>query len=218
MKGFLIGVLLISSLTISACAGVLIGMVPVQSETNYEITNEPVEVVETISAETETENSIEETQEPAPEQELSFDPVEYFDEAAGIVMYHPADWTVLSRENVGDRGSQAALLSVGSTLEQVAEDGARITLVMYKWDPKNDLAAFVTQRETAWEASGFKFAREESFLMKDGREVVLYMVTVGEGSQALFAFTTAGEDYLQLAGEGDLALCKEIISTIQSLE
>jgi hypothetical protein len=205
---------LISTLALSACGGSLLWFIPVSSETTYESTNEPIEVVETLPAEYEL--PIVETEETEPV--LSFAAAEYRDEEAGIALYYPVEWSVLPREQVGERGSQAALLSAGSTLEQVAENGSRVTLVLYKWDPKNDLAAFIAQRELAWEASGFEFAREDGFLMEDGREVVLYTVVVGDGNEALFAFTTAGEDYLQIAGEGDLALCREIIASIQSLE
>jgi len=218
MRFILLVMVVISAFALSACGPSLLWLLPVTSETTQDSSVEPIEVVETLPAEVEFGSPITETEEPATTPVLSFEAAKYVDEEAGIVLYHPVDWTVLPREQVGERGSQAALLSTGSTLEQVAENGSRVTLVLYKWDPKNDLAAFIAQRELAWEASGFEFAREDGFLMEDGREVVLYTVVVGDGNEALFAFTTAGEDYLQIAGEGDLALCREIIASIQSLE
>lgn len=209
---------LISALALSACGGSLLWFLPVSSETTYESTNEPIEVVETLPAAPESELPGVETEAPAESPVLSFEAVEYIDESAGVKLYHPVDWSVLPREQVGERGSQAALLSVGSTLEQVAESGSRLTLVLYTWDPKNDLVAFIAQRELAWEASGFEFVRQDTFQLEDGREVVLFAVKVGDGSDALFAFTTAGEDYLQIAGEGDLDLCKEIILSLTAVD
>jgi len=213
---FLFGMLLVSTLALSACAAPLLGLIPVRSETTYESEELPIEVVETLPIDSGADVPEGVTEEPASQPVFSFNAAEFVDEDAGVKLYHPADWTVLPREQVGDRGSQAALLSPGSTLEQVTEGGSRITLVLYKWDPKNDLTAFVAQRELAWEASGFEFNRQENFLLEDGREVVWFQVMVGDDSKVLFAFTTAGEDYLQVAGEGDLELIEEILLSLSS--
>jgi len=210
-------VVMISAFALSACGSSLLGFLPITSETTHEGTNEPIEVVETLQAESESELPVEETEEPNEQQALSFEAVEYIDEQAGIKLFHPVDWSVMTREKVGERGSQAALLSSGSTLEQVAENGARITPVLYNWDPKNDLDAFVAQRELAWEASGFEYTQQGVYQLEDGRKVIIFFVQVGGGNEAVLAFTTAGEEYLQITGEGDLDLCEEIVFSLASV-
>lgn len=214
----LLVVVLVSAFALSACGPSLLWLLPVTSETTQDSSYEPIEVIETLPAEVENESPNAESEDPASQPVLSFEGVEYVDEQAGVKLFHPIDWSVSPRELIGERGSQAVLLSSGSNLEQVAENGARITLVLYKWDPKNDLAAFIAQRELAWEASGFEFSRQESFQLEDGREVEIFSVNVIEGGEVIFAFTTAGEDYLQIAGEGDLDLVREMINSLQSVE
>ena len=116
---------------------------------------------------------------------------------------------------IGERGVQAALLSPGSSVEQLADGGTRLFLTTYVWDPKNDLAAYVAQRNLAWEASGFRILGEEELQLTDGRRVVVFTVETIEGSQVLFALLNAGQDYLQISGDGNLELAMEIIRTIR---
>ena len=152
-----------------------------------------------------------------PTQQFSFSPAFYQEESAGIQLAYPSDWTISPHERIGERGAQAALLSPGSSLEQVAAGGARIILTTYTWDPKNDLDAYIAQRKTAWEASGFKVSGEDQFTL-DTRLVKIFTVEMTGDEKALFAFTNAGDDYLQLFGDGDLALCEEIIRSAAVVE
>lgn len=153
-----------------------------------------------------------------PTQQFSFSPAFYQEESAGIQLAYPSDWTISPHERIGERGAQAALLSPGSSLEQVAAGGARIILTTYTWDPKNDLDAYIAQRKTAWEASGFKVSGEDQFTLVDTRLVKIFTVETTGDEKALFAFTNAGDDYLQLFGDGDLALCEGIIRSAAVVE
>lgn len=137
----------------------------------------------------------------APTTEPARFPMVYEDKAANIQFSYPEGWTLAPDQVIGDRGSQAALLSPGSSLESVAEGGSRIVLTTYQWDPKNDLIAFVAQRKTAWEASGFTLLSEESVKLMDERNLVIFVVETVEKTQVLFAFTNSGENYLQTAGK-----------------
>lgn len=148
---------------------------------------------------------------------ISFDAALYRDETAGFELDYPADWTLDPSSQVGVRGAQALLLSPGTTSETLAEGGSRVALIVYTWDPKHDLNAYVAQRKTAWEASGFVFNAEETWQLADGRQVQSFSVRNPEQAQSFFAFTTVGEDYLQVSGEGDLALIKEIAHTLRLL-
>ena len=103
---------------------------------------------------------------------LSFSSVTYTDDLGKFAFDYPDTWTLNAEQVIGDRGSQTLLLSPGSSAESIAEGGSRIVLMRYDWDPKNDLAARVTQRKTAWEASGFVILDESTRELKDGRAVV----------------------------------------------
>jgi len=148
---------------------------------------------------------------------ISFEAATYRDETASFELDYPADWTLDPSTQVGVRGAQALLLSPGTTSETLAEGGSRIALIVYTWDPKHDLDAYVAQRKTAWEASGFVFDSEETWELADGRQVQSFSVHNPDQAQSFFAFTTVGEDYLQLSGESDLALIEEIAHTLRPL-
>lgn len=153
------------------------------------------------------------TAEPATAEPQKF-PMTYIDAAAGIELSYPEGWTLSGDQVVGERGSQAALLSPGSTLEMVADGGARIILVTYQWDPKNDLDAFIAQRKIAWDASGFIIESEESIDLGNGQKMVIFQIETTDQTKVLFAFTNSGENYLQVSGDGDLDLCREILENV----
>jgi len=155
------------------------------------------------------------TRTPESRLQLSFDPAVYQDGANGFALDYPAGWTVDPGGPVGSRGSQAQLMSPGTSEASLAEGGSRVTLTIYTWDPKNDLAAYVAQRKIAWDSSGFLLVSENSRALSDGRDVVSFRVLSPEKQEAFFLFTTAGEKYLQIAGEGDLTLVEEIAGTLR---
>ena len=149
--------------------------------------------------------------------QLSFTPTTYQDESAGFALEYPADWTLDSSSQVGVRGGQALLLSPGATPETLTDGGTRVSIVTYQWDPKNDLDAWVAQRKTAWDASGFAIEREETWQLPDGRAAQVFVIDTPE-RPSFFLLTTAGEDYLQIGGDGDLALIEEIARTLRFSE
>jgi hypothetical protein len=148
---------------------------------------------------------------------LSFTPNTYRDDVNGFELDYPAGWTIVPDAVIGSRGSQAQLLSPGSTAETLAEGGSRVSITIYQWDPKHDLAAFVTQRRTAWDGGGSKVLTESEGDLVDGRKAMDFVVQAPDGLQAFFLFTTLGERYLQIAGEGNLALVAEIANTFRPL-
>jgi hypothetical protein len=148
--------------------------------------------------------------------QLSFTPATFTDESAGFELDYPAEWTLDPSSQVGTRGGQALLLSPGTTPETVADGGTRVSVTTYLWDPKNDLDAYVAQRKVAWDASGFAITREEQWQLADGRTAYVFVTQMPE-QPSFTLFTTIGEDYLQISGEGDLALVEEIAHTLRSL-
>jgi hypothetical protein len=157
----------------------------------------------------------------APTQEatdqLSYSSIRYEDLEGKFTIDYPDTWTADQEQVVGDRGLQQLLLSPGSTLESLAEDGSRIILVRYDWDPRNDLAARVTMRKTAWDASGFVILDESTRELEDGRAVVDLLMETPDKQQILFTLTTIGDRYLEIIAEGDIVLGKEILSTLASI-
>jgi hypothetical protein len=163
------------------------------------------------------ETASEQTTTPITETaQLSFTPATYTDESAGFELDYPATWTLDPSSQIGVRGGQALLLSPGTTLETLADGGTRVSITTYLWDPKNDLDAYVAQRKVAWDASGFAITSEEQWQLADGRTAYGFMLQTPEQPTFLL-LTTIGEDYLQIGGEGDLALVEEIARTLRPL-
>ena len=155
---------------------------------------------------------------PTQKPGLSFDPILFRDQFAGILLSYPSNWSVISRELQGERGAQSALLSPGSNLNQAAEGGTRVFLSHYQWEPKRDLEAYIAQRKLAWEESEFQVKDEEEFSLTDGRRVVIFTVATPDRGEVLNAFMVAGEDYLEISADGDLNLGMEIIHTVEVLK
>jgi len=148
---------------------------------------------------------------------LSFVPAVYRAETEGFELDYPADWTALPIQQIGSRGSQGQLFSPDTTAESLATGGSRLGVTIYLWDPKNDLAAYVTHRKTAWDASGSSIVKESSGDLTDGRKYMSFVVQAPDNGQAFFLFTGLGEKYLEISGEGNLALVEEIARTVRPL-
>ena len=118
---------------------------------------------------------------------------------------------------LGERASQALLLSTPeiADLQTLPEGATRVAVVINQWDPKNDLAAFVDVRKTAWEASGFTVLNEEPLTLDLGLAAVRFTVQTTDGNTVLFQFAAVGDQYLSISGEGDLALIEEIMSYLR---
>jgi hypothetical protein len=202
-KYYLVTVL---ALGLAACAPAAEAALPLPAVQTQIITPSPTSPLETSSPE------------PTKPAQLSFSAATYQDESAGYELDYPAEWAVQPRKVIGERGSQALLLSPGTTPETLAEGGSRIAMVVYLWDPKKDLTAFATQRKTAWSASGSSILSESTWELADGREAVNFVVQAPDEGKTFILLTTAGEEYLQIGGEGNLALIEEIAGTLRPLQ
>lgn len=159
-----------------------------------------------------------ETLPPASTPEsLPFVPATYRDQVNGFELNYPSDWTAEPNRVIGSRGSQAYLFSPGTTAESVPAGGSRLTLTVYQWDPKGDLGAYIAQRRTAWDGSGFKVRDGSLTSLVDGRPASDFFIETPDGLLSYFLLTTVGDQYLQLAGEGDLILIEAIAGTLRPL-
>jgi hypothetical protein len=161
-----------------------------------------------------------ETSQPTAEAQptagaLSFTPALYDASAAGYQLEYPSDWTAVPITETGSRASQGQLFSPGSSADALAEAGTRMAMTVYEWDPKGNLAAFVEQRTTAWQASGFTIAKHDEGNLQNGQPYSSFVIQTPDNHEAFFLFTTLGEKYLEISGEGNLVLAEEIAKTVR---
>jgi hypothetical protein len=119
---------------------------------------------------------------------------------------------------VGPRGTQVQFLSSPDIAElaTVPEGETRVNATIYQWDPKNDLAAFVANQKTAWEASSFTILEEEQLVLELGMPAVRFIVQTPEAN-AVFLIAALKDQYLVLSGEGDLELVNEILQRVRPI-
>lgn len=180
-------------------------------------------VAATTPAPTETEISAVPTDAPTeavPGMKLpapSFDLSTYVNEQFGFAFEYPSGWTV-SEAMVGERATQVQFLSSPdlANAATLPEGATRLSATVYTWDPKNDLDAYVAQRKTAWEASGFTILEEQPLTLELGLPAVQFTIQTPDAT-SVFLFAAIGDRYLELSGEGDLNLVKEIVQRLRPI-
>jgi hypothetical protein len=150
---------------------------------------------------------------PAP----SFESQTYINEEIGFALDYPVGWTV-TETVLGDRGKQIQFLSAPELgdVSILPENAARLTAVVYQWDPKNDLPAYVATRKTAWENSGFTIVEEIPLVLDLGLDAVQFELKTPDSS-AVVLITALGDQYLVLSGDGNLPLVKEIVQRLRPI-
>ena len=168
-------------------------------------------VIEAPEAYPQAESPMVEPTHAAPESAL------YRDDQAGYELDYPVGWMLEASSEVGSRGSQAVLTSwghqPGDWVTDRPQDSTLVTLMVYQWDPQHDLEAYTAQRKLAWEASGMNIVSEERLELSGLQEAQVFVVETLEKQQVFFLFTTVGEAYLQISGDGDLELVRQIALT-----
>ncbi len=143
---------------------------------------------------------------PAP----SFDSQPYINEEAGFALDIPSGWTI-NEVVLGSRGAQIQFLSKPELADAavIPEGETRVNATLYLWDPKNDLDAYLENRKTAWEASGFTILEEEQLTLELGLSAVLVTLQTPD-TQSMFLIAALRDQYLEISGEGNLELVREI--------
>ena len=147
----------------------------------------------------------------------SFEAQTYINEEAGFALDYPVGWTV-NEMVVGPRGTQVQFLSAPEVADMpvVPEDSTRLNATIYQWDPKNDLAAYIANWQTSWEASGFTVLEEQELVLELGLPAVQYTIQTPD-ADVVFLVTAIGDQYLVLSGEGNLELVKEIVQRVRPI-
>lgn len=147
----------------------------------------------------------------------SFESEIYINEEFGFALDYPTGWTV-SESILGDRGSQVQFVSSPELAEAgvLPEGASRVTAVIYNWDPKNDLPAYIANWKTAWESSGFTIMEEIPLVLDLGLNAVQFTIKTPD-STSIVLVTALGDRYLVLSGEGNLELAREIVGRLRPI-
>ena len=160
------------------------------------------------------------TETAAPQPKLPAAPFPaklYVSETGGFALDYPEAWTV-NEMVVGDRGTQIQFLSSPDLADAAAVPAGetRLTATIYRWDPKNDLAAYVDTRKTAWSNSGFTILEEHTLTLELGLRAEQFTI-LSPDAQTVYLITALDDRYLVLAGEGDIDLIKQIIGRVRPI-
>ena len=216
MKRFIFALLLIMTL-LSACTGApadttLEPALPSDTAPAPTETSVPVLPSDTAPAQTPTAVASNPKLPAAP-----FEAQTYVNEEVGFALDYPAGWT-MNEMIVGPRGTQIQFLSSPdlANAATLPEGATRVNAMIYQWDPKNDLAAYVANRRNAWEESGFQILEEEQLVLELGLPAVQFTVQTPE-AQTSFLIAALRDQYLELSGEGDLELVREILQRVRPI-
>lgn len=200
-------ILIVLVLSLAACAAPATPSIASEATLMPMDSNMPVPGVSVTEAIVEPQGKL-----PAP----SFESLTYINEAVGFAIDYPAQW-IVNETVLGERASQILLLSTPeiADLQTLPEGATRVAVVINQWDPKNDLAAFVDVRKTAWESSGFTILDEEPLTLDLGLAAVRFTVQTADGVTVLFQFAAVGDQYITISGEGDLELVQEIMQYLR---
>ena len=148
--------------------------------------------------------------EPPVQEPTSDETVVYRNSENGFELDYPASWH-LDEQILGPRGSGATFY-VSKTEEEPI-----FSAIVYLWDPKNDLDAWLDQRRQSWSGSGAVLSEEE-LTVADGHRAIQFELLWLRGKTTNHLLMEVGERYLELFGSGDLETFGEIIGTLRFVE
>jgi hypothetical protein len=140
------------------------------------------------------------------ETPLPFEAAAFRDETLGFQFDYPAAWNLENLGALGDRGAGLQLTEGGEV---------RMNVTVLRWDPVNDLDAFVATRQQAWSASGFEVLSEEDVTLPSGHRAARFVIQTPDGERALFFFAALADRYLEMNGTGDLELVGQVTQTLR---
>jgi hypothetical protein len=169
------------------------------------------EIPPTLTAAPPTDTAVPQGKLPA----APFDAQVYINEQAGFALDYPTGWTV-TETVIGSRGTQIQFLSRPDLAQAstIPEGETRLSATIYQWDPKNDLAAYLQHTEEAWTGSGFTILDGQDLTLELGLPARLYTVQTPD-EQVVYLVTALKDQYLVIAGEGNLELVKQIVERLR---
>lgn len=139
------------------------------------------------------------------------------DEAYGYQFDYPSAW-MLDAVVPGSRAPGGYQLTSWThepgMISEVAPGGTVMNIWIQLWDPKADLAAFVEQRKSAWEASGIAIVSEEDLTLANGESAKEFVIE-SAGHSSYMLLTVLGENYLVASGDGDLELVRQVARSLR---
>ena len=141
----------------------------------------------------------------------------YEDADYGFTFDYPAAW-MLDVIALGDRAPHSIQLTSWThepgQISEVQAGGTVVNVTIQLWDPQGDLAAFVEQRKTAWDASGITIVLQEQLLLSGDRVAQAFIVMSSE-EESYFFFTVLGEQYLVVSGSGDIEAIRQLAQSLR---
>jgi hypothetical protein len=149
--------------------------------------------------------------------EAPFDADLYASSEAGFALDYPRGWTV-NEMVVGPRGTQVQFLSRPDLAEAatVPAGETRLSAMIYQWDPKNDLPAYIQHMKDAWTASGFSILEEQDLTLEQGLPAARITIQTPD-AQVVYLVAALKDQYLVIAGEGNLDLVKQIVERVRPI-
>jgi hypothetical protein len=145
---------------------------------------------------------------PPGQEPPSYESAVYRNPENGFELDYPASWH-LDDQVLGSRAS-GALFYVEDTDEEPI-----FSAVVFLWDPRNDLDAWVDQRRQAWSGSRVTVLSEEELTVAGGHRAIQFELQGFDGQTTNYLFMEVGDRYLELFGTGDLEEFGEIIGTLR---
>ena len=155
--------------------------------------------------------------EPVPTKMAAIELVSYQNPESGLAFDFPAGW-MLDKVVLGERAPSGFQLTSWAhepgMVPEVPEGGTILNILVQRWDPKGDLAAFSENRKIAWESSGFSILSENNLTLANGQPAIEFIVQAPD-DQAYHLFSTSGEDYLVISGSGNIESIAQITHSIK---
>jgi hypothetical protein len=148
---------------------------------------------------------------PPVQEPPSYESAVYRNPENGFELDYPASWH-LDDQVLGSRAS-GALFYVEDTDEEPI-----FSAVVFLWDPRNDLDAWVNQRRQAWSGSRVTVLSEEELTVAGGHPAIQFELQGFDGQTTNHLLMEVGDRYLELIGSGDLQKFSEIIGTLRFVE
>jgi hypothetical protein len=148
---------------------------------------------------------------PPVQEPPSYETAVYRNSENGFELDYPASWK-LDEQVLGSRAS-GALFFIADTDEEPI-----FSAVVFLWDPKADLDAWLDQRRQSWSGSRVTVLSEEELTVAGGHRAIKIELQGADGRIFNHLFMSVGDRYLDLSGSGDLETFNEIIGTLRFVE